>query len=157
MICFIKNRNLQDYHRNLLLWCYMFYFTLFIEDVLQNSWRATAPINGAPWIYFSGCTKESPHGPGRYISSNTILCKNLPQPISFDAANSSWPLFLGISLECALNSHSCQKCNTKVQKCKVQHQSAPETTLGTKYFMLFLKQLTKHLEKKLVIKFVLME
>ena len=145
---------MQNYHRSLLLWCCMFYFTLFIEDVLQNSWRTTALINSAPWIHFSGCTKESPHGPERYILSNTIFCKNLPQLINFNAANLSLPLFLGVSLGCALNSHSCQKCNLrKVQKCKVKHQSTPETTLGTRYFMLFLKNLTKNLEEKLVIKF----
>ena len=35
--------------------------------------------------------------------------------------------------------------------------SAPETALETTYFMLFLKNLTKNLEKKLMIVFVLIE
>ena len=36
-------------------------------------------------------------------------------------------------------------------------ESAPKITLKTSYFMLFLKKLTKTLEKKLMIKFVLVE
>ena len=36
-------------------------------------------------------------------------------------------------------------------------ESASETTLETMYFILFLKKVTKNLEKKLVIKFVLMK
>ena len=36
-------------------------------------------------------------------------------------------------------------------------ESAPKTTLETAHFMLFLKNLTKNLEKKLMIVFVLME
>ena len=35
--------------------------------------------------------------------------------------------------------------------------SAPETALETKYFMIFLKNVTKNLEKKLMIMFVLIE
>ena len=37
MICFIKNRDLQDYPKSLSLLCYMFYFTVFIKKILQNS------------------------------------------------------------------------------------------------------------------------
>ena len=42
---FYQNQNLQDYHRSLSLLCYMFYFTIFIKNVFQNSWRNTTPIN----------------------------------------------------------------------------------------------------------------
>ena len=45
---FIKNRNLQDYHRSLPVLCYMFYFTVFIKKVFQNSWINTTPINTVP-------------------------------------------------------------------------------------------------------------
>ena len=47
------------------LLCYMFYFTVFMKKVFQNSWRNTTPINTVPYINFSVCTKESLHDPGR--------------------------------------------------------------------------------------------
>ena len=105
-------------------------------------------------INFSGCARESPHGLGRQILSNTILCKNLPQPIIFNAAKSVLLPFSGISLECALKSHSSQECNLQcTRKYTRNHSKLLETT----YFMLFLKNLTKNSEKKLLIKFVLIE
>ena len=48
-------------------------------------------------------------------------------------------------------------CALKVIALKSAAFSAPETNLETLHFMLFPKNLTKNLEKKLVIKFVLME
>ena len=57
---------------------YMFYFTPFNENVLQNGSRVTASNNSALKINFSGCTKEISHGLGKKILSDTILCKVLP-------------------------------------------------------------------------------
>ena len=95
----------------------MFYFTLFIKNVLQNSWRTTAPTNSAPKMNFSARIKGSLYGVGKQILSNTILCKNLPQLISFNAAYLFLP-FLGIILECSLKSHSYKKSNRKyTQSC----------------------------------------
>ena len=34
--------------KSISLLCYMFYFMLFIKNVLQNSWKTTATINSAP-------------------------------------------------------------------------------------------------------------
>ena len=53
-----------------------FHVTFFIKNFLQNSCRTTKPINSAPRVNFFGCTKESPHGPGRYILWKTVLCKH---------------------------------------------------------------------------------
>ena len=55
---FIENKNLQNYHRSLPLLCNMFYFTLVIKDVVQNSWRTNARINSAPAIRFRGALKK---------------------------------------------------------------------------------------------------
>ena len=54
----IENKNLQYYHRSLPLLCNMFYFTLFVKDVVQNSWRTNARINSAPEIRFRGALKK---------------------------------------------------------------------------------------------------
>ena len=43
MICFIENKNLQNYHRSLSLLCYMFCFMFIIKNIIQNSLRAAAP------------------------------------------------------------------------------------------------------------------
>ena len=50
---------MQDYHKSLSLLWYMLYFTLFIKEVFQNSWRTTAPINSAPEIIFRGVIKKA--------------------------------------------------------------------------------------------------
>ena len=139
---------MQDYHKSLSLLWYMLYFTLFIKDVFQNSWRTTAPINSAPEIIFAGCNEENPNVPRRQILSNTILCNNLPQLISLNAANSFLPSFSGISLECALNSHSSQKCNLYCTQ---------ECTRNYSRSYVFFQKRGKKMEKKLVIKFVLLK
>ena len=62
-----------------------------------------------------------------------------------------YPSLSGINLDCTLNVIALKSATFSA------YESAPETNLETTYFMLFLKNLTKILEKKLVIKFVLME
>ena len=115
---FYREKKLLNYHRSPLLSCYMISFTLFIEDVLQNSWRTTAPIKVHPKLIFRGTLKKAVMVLKDRSYETQYFAISLPQPISFNAANSFLSLYLGIRLECALNSHNCQKCNLQcTRKC----------------------------------------
>ena len=77
------------------------------------------------------------------------FAKIFPSPLAFTLQIHFYSSFSGIILDCTL----------KVTALQSKTFSAPENApnLETTYFMLFLKNVTKNLEKKLVIKFVLME
>ena len=132
----------------------MFHFTLFIKDVLQNCWRTTVPIISAPYINFSRCTKEHPHGPvfleDQYYQRQ-FFAKIFPSTLALTLQIHFHPSLSGIILDRALKVIALKSATFSA------HESAPETNLETTHFMPFLKNLTKNLEKKLVIKFVLME
>ena len=102
-------------------------------------------------LIFLGALKKALIIPEEGSYQAQCFSKIFPSPLALMLQIHFYLYFLWISLECALNSHSCQKCKFSTP------ENAPETTLETTFFALFLQNLTKHLEKKLVIKFVLME
>ena len=141
MICFIENKNLQDYHRSLSLLCYIFYFLLIIKNILQNSWRTTAPINSAAKLIFRGALKKVLMGPEVRTYQTQYFTKIFRYPLALmlhihfylhlqgSSENTPW---IAIALKSATFSAP---------------ESAPETALESTYFMLFLKNLTKNCEK----------
>ena len=151
MICFIENKNLQDYHR-----IFQFYATYFILHFLL---RTLFKRIGEPLflltvhhkLIFRGALKKALMVPEDRSYQTQYFAKIFPSPLA-STLHIHFYLHLKESSENALWIAIALKSATFSAP-----ESAPETALETTYFMLFLKNLTKNLEKKLVIKFVLME
>ena len=77
--------------------------------------------------------------------------KIFPSPLVLTLQIHFYPSFSVTILDCALKVIALKSATFSAP------ENAPETNLKTTYFMLFLRNLTKNLEEKLVIKFVLME
>ena len=76
------------------------------------------------------------------------FAKVFPSPLAFTLHIHFYSSLSGIILDCTLKVIALKSATFSAP------ESASENYLQTTYFMLFLKNLTKNLEKKLVIKFV---
>ena len=151
MICFTKNKNLKDYHRSLSFLCYMFYFTVFIENVFQNSWRNTVLLTLCAKFIFQSALKKTFIVLEDRSYQTQYFAKIFPSPLA-STLHIHFYLHLKESSENALWIAIVVKSETFSTP-----DIAPKTALETTYFILFLKNLTKNLEKKLMIVFVLIE
>ena len=79
------------------------------------------------------------------------FAKVFPSPLAFTLHIHFYSSLSGIILDCTLKVIALKSATFSAP------ESASENYLQTTYFMLFLKNLTKNLEKKLVIKFVFIE
>ena len=150
MICFIKNKNLQDYYRSLLLLYYIFYFTVFIKKFFKTVGEQLHLLKLHPKLIFRGALKKALIVLEDISYQTQFFAKIFPRPLALTLhihfylhlkESSENVLWIAIALKTATFSAP---------------ESAPETAFET-YFMLFLKNLTKPSEKKLVIMFILME
>ena len=138
---------MQNYHRSLSLLCYIFYLTVFIKKVGEILHLLTL----SPKLFFRGALKKAfkVSKDRSYLKQYfakifpSLLASTLHIHFYFHLKESSEnALWIAIALKRAVFSAP---------------ESAPETPLETTSFMLFLKNLTKNLEKKMMIVFVLIE
>ena len=126
-------------------------FYAFLRTFFKTIGEPLHLLTVHPKLIFRGALKKALIIPGEGSYQAKYFSEIFPSTLALMLQIHFYLCFLGSSLECALNSHSCQKCKFSAP------ENAPETTLETTFFALFLQNVTKHLEKKLVIKFVLME
>ena len=142
-MCFIKNKDLQDYHRSLsLLHFYILPFLLrkFFKTGGEILHLLTLPTK----LIFRGALKKAFMVPEDRCNQKQHFAKIFPSLLAstlhihfyFHLKNSSEnALWIAIALKSATFGAP---------------ESASETALETTYFMLFLKKLTKNLEKKVM-------
>ena len=104
-----------------------------------------------PKLIFKGALKNAPIVLEYQYYQRQYFAEIVPSPLALTLQIHFYPSLSGIILDCALKVIALKSATFSAP------ESAPETNLKTTYFMLFLRNLTKNLEEKLVIKFVLME
>ena len=141
MIGFIKNKNLQDYHRSLLLLYYMLYFTVFIKKFFKTVGEQLHLLKLHPKLIFRGALKKALIVLEDISYQTHFFAKIFPRPLALTLhihfylhlkESSENVLWIAIALKTATFSAP---------------ESAPETAFET-YFMLFLKNLTKTFGEK---------
>ena len=133
-----------------------FYATCFILRFLLRTFFKTVReplylLRVHPKLIFKGALKNAPIVLEYQYYQRQYFAEIVPSPLALTLQIHFYPSLSGIILDCALKVIALKSATFSAP------EIAPETNLKTTYFMLFLRNLTKNLEEKLVIKFVLME
>ena len=127
--------------------CCNFYPNKFFETVGEPLYLLTVH----PELIFWGALKNALMVLEVQYYQRQYFAKVFPSPLAFTLHIHFYSSLSGIILDCTLKVIALKSATFSAP------ESASENYLQTTYFMLFLKNLTKNLEKKLVIKFVLMK
>ena len=133
--------------KSLTFMLHVLFYPFLLKTCFKSVGEPLYPLTVHPKLIFRGAPRNALKVLEDQYYQRQYFVNIFPSTLALTLQIHFYSSLSGIILICAL----------KVIALKSATFSAPETNLETLHFMLFLKNLTKNLEKKLVIKFVLME